>query len=102
MDDPRRYIQMMNLIRARIEDGSYKPNELMPSIQELSEQTGFSRHTIGKAMRMLQEQGLVQRTPGLGYCPTARATSTNSRSTALTRANGNSVSTMWGRAGERA
>jgi DNA-binding GntR family transcriptional regulator len=69
MDDPRRYVRMMNHIRHRIDDGSFKPDELMPSIQELSDQTGFSRHTIGKALRLLQQEGVVSRTPGLGYVP---------------------------------
>ena len=73
MNDPRQYMRMMAFIRGRIEDGTYKPNELMPSMQELADQTGFSRHTIGKAMRMLQDEGLVTRTPGLGYVPEAAA-----------------------------
>jgi DNA-binding GntR family transcriptional regulator len=67
MEDPRRYIRMMNYIRARIEDGAFKPNELMPNINALNEQTGFSRHTISKALRLLEEEGLIGRTPGLGY-----------------------------------
>lgn len=59
MNDPRRYMRMMAFIRTRIEDGTYKPNKLMPSIQKLSDETGFSRHTIGKAMRLLQDEGLA-------------------------------------------
>ena len=58
---------MIAYIRARIEDGTYKPHELMPSIAELSDQTGFSRHTVSKAMLALADEGLVGRTPGLGY-----------------------------------
>lgn len=69
MEDPRRYVRALNFIRARIEDGSYKPHELMPPIQQLADQTGHSRHTISKALRILQDQGLVERTPGLGYVP---------------------------------
>jgi DNA-binding GntR family transcriptional regulator len=57
----------MYFIKARIEDGTFKLHELMPSIQELSDQTGHSRHTVSKALRILQDQGLVDRTPGLGY-----------------------------------
>ena len=62
----------MNFVKARIEDGTFKPHELLPSIGELSDQTGHSRHTIGKALRLLQDDGLVHRTPGLGYCATAQ------------------------------
>jgi DNA-binding GntR family transcriptional regulator len=67
MEDPRRYVRMIAYIRARIEDGTYQPYELMPSIGALSDQTGFSRHTVSKAMRVLADEGFVGRTPGLGY-----------------------------------
>jgi DNA-binding GntR family transcriptional regulator len=73
LEDPRRYVRAMDFIRTLIENGSYKPHELIPSIQQLADQTGHSRHTIGKALRLLQDQGLVDRTPGLGYCATGRA-----------------------------
>jgi GntR family histidine utilization transcriptional repressor len=73
IEDPRRYIRAMNFIRAKIENGTWKPHELMPPIGELAEQTGHSRHTISKAMRLLQDEGFVTRTPGLGYCPAAHA-----------------------------
>jgi DNA-binding GntR family transcriptional regulator len=73
IEDPRRYVQAMNFIRAKIENGTWKPHELMPPIGELAGQTGHSRHTISKAMRLLQDEGLVTRTPGLGYCPANRA-----------------------------
>jgi DNA-binding GntR family transcriptional regulator len=74
IEDPRRYVQMLNLLRTRIEDGTYKPNELMPSVNQLTKETGYSRHTITKALRILQDEGLVERVPGLGYGPTGRET----------------------------
>jgi DNA-binding GntR family transcriptional regulator len=67
MEDPRRYIRAMNLIRARIQDGTAKPDELIP-VNTLSGQTGYSRHTLSKALRLLEQEGLVARIPGLGYC----------------------------------
>jgi DNA-binding transcriptional MocR family regulator len=39
----------MTYIKSRIEDGTFKPRELMPPIGELAGQTGHSRHTISKA-----------------------------------------------------
>lgn len=36
MEDPRRYVRMIDFVRSRIEDGTYKPDELMPNINELS------------------------------------------------------------------
>jgi DNA-binding transcriptional MocR family regulator len=50
-EDPRRYVRAMYFIKARIEDGTFKLHELMPSIQELSDQTGHSWHTVSKALR---------------------------------------------------
>jgi DNA-binding transcriptional MocR family regulator len=49
MEDPRRYMRAMTYIRDRIENGTYKPGELMPHINTLAQQTGHSRHTISKA-----------------------------------------------------
>jgi DNA-binding transcriptional MocR family regulator len=84
VDDPRRYIRAMIFIRDRIENGTFKLHELIPSIRQLSDQTGHSRHTIGKALRLLQDQGLVERTPGLGYVAKARTATPASRPTPVT------------------
>jgi DNA-binding transcriptional MocR family regulator len=104
VDDPRQYVRTVNLIRARIEDGTYKPHELLPSIRELADETGFSRHTIGKALRLLQREGLVDRIPGLGYSAGARAVMASGRPDPhpLTTVNGDSASRRWGKAGEGA
>jgi DNA-binding GntR family transcriptional regulator len=73
IEDPRRYVRMLKLLRSRIEDGTYKPHELMPSVNQLNGETGYSRHTITRALRILQDEGVVERIPGLGYGPTDRA-----------------------------
>jgi DNA-binding GntR family transcriptional regulator len=100
VEDPRRYMRMMEFVRARIEDGTFKPDELMPSIQQLSGQTGFSRHTIGKAMRLLQDEGLVYRTPGLGYCAKASAATAGGGPHPVGAANGHHCSRVgWGLGG---
>lgn len=99
-EDPRRYVRMMSYIRTRIDDGTFEQHELMPPIQELHDQTGFSRATIGKALRLLQDEGLVKRTPGLGYVPVKRRTAaTNGRLGQLTTVNGNAGNTAWGQGG---
>ena len=84
--DPRRYVRAMNFIKARIEDGTFKLHELMPPVGELAAQTGHSRHTISKALRILQDQGLVDRTPGLGYV--ARTTTASGHLRPVTAASG--------------
>ena len=80
----------MNFIKARIEDGTYKPHELLPPIQQLADQTGHSRHTLSKALRILQDQGLVDRTPGLGYV--ARTTTASAHVSPVTDASGHTGS----------
>jgi DNA-binding GntR family transcriptional regulator len=87
MDDPRRYVRAMTFIRTKIEDGTYPPHELMPPIKDLAGQTGHSRHTISKALRLLQGEGRVTRTPGLGYCPTTR-TANSGQTTQVPTMNG--------------
>jgi DNA-binding GntR family transcriptional regulator len=39
----------------------------MPSIGELHHKHEHSRQTVGKAIRILQDEGLIYRVPGLGY-----------------------------------
>lgn len=48
----------------------------MPRSGDLAGQAGHSRQTISKALRLLQDESLVTRTPGPGYCPTTRAANT--------------------------
>jgi DNA-binding GntR family transcriptional regulator len=44
-----------------------------PSITTLSQQYGHARQTCAKALRTLEEEGLLTRIPGLGYYVTAAA-----------------------------
>jgi LacI family transcriptional regulator len=46
--------------------GVYKPGEKLPTEKELAEIFGASRPTIGKAMRDLQQKGLITRKQGQG------------------------------------
>jgi len=43
------------------------PGERLPPIGELRRKHGHSRQTVTKAMRVLQDEGLIYRVPGLGY-----------------------------------
>lgn len=42
------------------------PNDKMPSIAELEDETGLSPKTISKAYRLLEEEGVVRIHPSLG------------------------------------
>jgi DNA-binding GntR family transcriptional regulator len=65
--DPRFYIKLAVSIRARIRTGELPAGLAVPSIQNLQEESGYSRQTCGKALRLLEREGLLQRIPGLGY-----------------------------------
>jgi GntR family transcriptional regulator len=60
-------MRLAALIREQIADGSLVPGGQLPSIAALRRQQGHSRQTVGKAMRVLESEGLIYRVPGLGY-----------------------------------
>lgn len=65
--DPRAYMQVTAYVREQIATGSLAPGDSVPSIGALVYETGRSRQTIGKAMRLLEREGLVVKYAGLGY-----------------------------------
>lgn len=65
--DPRLYIRLAATLRAQIADGTLAQGARMPSISILCEEYKLSRQTAGKALRMLEHEGLIHRVPGLGY-----------------------------------
>ena len=65
--DPRAYMRLAALIREQIARGTLAPSAQLPSIAVLRREHGHSRQTVGKAMRILEGEGLIYRVPGLGY-----------------------------------
>jgi DNA-binding GntR family transcriptional regulator len=65
--DPRRYVQLAAALRDQIADGALVKDERVPSINDLCASFRLSRQTAGKALRLLEEEGLIYRVPGLGY-----------------------------------
>lgn len=53
-------------LRAEIAAGSYPPHARLPSETQLVERYGVSRPTVARALRDLQEQGLIERRGGSG------------------------------------
>jgi DNA-binding GntR family transcriptional regulator len=65
--DPRAYIRLAAELRKDIAAGKLKAGEPTPSITTLSQQYGHARQTCAKALRLLVDEGLLTRYPGLGY-----------------------------------
>lgn len=60
------YQRLYTLLRDRILSTEYPPGEKLPPERQLCEDFGVSRITIRHAIKLLQDQGLVERMPGRG------------------------------------
>ena len=67
LTDPRAYVRLAAIVRRQIADGTLRPGGPAPSITFLSQERGHARPTCGKALRILEGEGLLTRIPGLGY-----------------------------------
>ena len=56
-----RYIQLATLFRRRIEQGSWKPGERIPTVDELAAECGVARATIRQALDQIEADGLIER-----------------------------------------
>ena len=65
--DPRVYVRLAEIVRQQIIDGMLEPGRPTPSITRLSQEHRHARLTCGKALRLLEREGLLTRIPGLGY-----------------------------------
>jgi GntR family transcriptional regulator len=65
--DPRAYIRLALELRKQIEEGKLPPGSPTPSITTLNQDFGHARQTCAKALRLLVDEGLLIRYPGLGY-----------------------------------
>jgi DNA-binding LacI/PurR family transcriptional regulator len=67
-----KYQQVYEALHRGIVSGRLRPGERLPSEAELVKQFGTSRITVGRAMRELQHEGLIERRAGSGtYVRTA-------------------------------
>lgn len=60
------YVQLANLLRRGIEDGTYPPDRALPSIHTLQQTYGLADGTVQKALRILKNEGLVRAVRGRG------------------------------------
>jgi DNA-binding GntR family transcriptional regulator len=61
-----RYVQLADLLRERITDGTYPIGGRMPTEVALMEETGYSRDTVRAAVKLLKDAGWLTVTHGLG------------------------------------
>ena len=65
--DPRAYVRIAAVVREMISSQVLPPGSPAPSITRLCREHGYARQTCGRAMRLLEGEGLLRRVPGLGY-----------------------------------
>jgi GntR family histidine utilization transcriptional repressor len=61
-----RYQQVKDFIAGKIQDGTWRAGDRLPSESELVAQFGIARMTVNRALRELMEQGRIVRTAGVG------------------------------------
>lgn len=67
------YKQLADKLRQAIADGEYGPDEAIPSLTRLKQQTGLSQGTIQRSIRILEDEGLVYTVSGRGTFVTPHA-----------------------------
>ncbi|WP_285473524.1 GntR family transcriptional regulator [Actinoplanes sp. NBRC 101535] len=60
------YVQVADVIAARIAGGELPPNRPIPSEATMQQEFGIARGTARKAVDLLRERGLVATVPGRG------------------------------------
>jgi DNA-binding GntR family transcriptional regulator len=65
--DPRAWVRLAAKLRQEITGGILAPGMPAPSATSLSREYGHARQTCTKALRALEDEGLLARTPGIGY-----------------------------------
>lgn len=60
------YVQIAELLRTRIKDGTYPPSSALPSEDRLAEELSVSRVTINRAIGLLRASGDVRVRRGIG------------------------------------
>jgi GntR family transcriptional regulator len=60
------YRQLADILRGRIESGDLEPGRPLPSYVTLMQEHGLARGTVGKAIGLLVDEGLVRIVPGRG------------------------------------
>lgn len=60
------YLQLADILRERIADGTYPPGSKIPPLLGLQAEFGLSSMTVRRAVRVLAAEGLLVLVPGRG------------------------------------
>ena len=60
-------LQLVHAITEAISTGKLKAGDALPSINQLSKESGYSRDTIFKAYNILKQRNVIESTPTKGY-----------------------------------
>lgn len=60
------WVQLYEILRGRIEEGTYKERMPIPSIEQLDQEFPISRGTIRKVLKILTEEGFLNPISGRG------------------------------------
>jgi GntR family transcriptional regulator len=66
------YVQLANLLRQGIQDGTYPPDRALPSIRTLQQTYEVADGTVQKALRILRDEGLAHTVQGRGVFVASR------------------------------
>ena len=82
------YRQLVDQIRLQVAGGRLQPGDEIPSTRALSAELGLNPMTISRAYALLEEEGILDRRPGLPLVVRARsgATTATARSAQLSKA----------------
>ena len=79
-----KYIVLMERLKESILSGQIRPGEKLPSENQLSREYGLSRHTVRKALAILENEGYVTAEHGRGtFCSERMRHRKNSRNIAV-------------------
>lgn len=64
-----KYFTLMEELKEEILSGRIAPGEKLPSENQLTEKYGLSRHTVRKALNLLEQEGYIEACHGKGtFC----------------------------------
>ncbi|MCI6997031.1 MAG: GntR family transcriptional regulator [Eubacterium sp.] len=79
-----KYVILMEDLKERILSGQIRPGDKMPSENELAESNGISRHTVRKALAILENEGYITAEHGRGtFCSERSRSRGNSKNIAV-------------------